>query len=286
MTPRVTAIVLNYDGRELLEVILPSLRAQEYEHFETVVLDNGSSDGSVAYLREHWPQVRVISAGPVNIGVSAALNLAVRSARSELIALLNNDIELEPRWLGELVAALERHPEAATVAGKLLSFHRRGEIDSAGDLFTRAATAFGRGAGEPDIGAYDLEEEVFAPTAGAALYRASAFDRVGPFDEAFWAYFEDVDWDCERSSPGCAAGMCRARAAITWAVALRAPPSTTATTSSSSATRSRCSSRTCPRASRCATSTGSSATTCSRSHTALARGCCAPTCAASPRRCA
>jgi GT2 family glycosyltransferase len=192
--PRVTAAVLNYDGRELLEVILPSLERQRYRDFEAIVVDNGSTDDSVPYLREHWPQVRVVSTGPANVGVSAALNIAVAAATGELVALLNNDIELDPLWLGELVAALDRHPNAATAAGKLLNFYRRGEIDAAGDILTRSATAFGRGAGEEDRGQYDSEEEVFAPTAGAALYRASALSEVGPFDESFFAYFEDVDW--------------------------------------------------------------------------------------------
>jgi GT2 family glycosyltransferase len=192
--PRVSAAVLNYDGRELLEVILPSLFAQEYRDFEVIVVDDSSSDDSVAYVHETWPRARVVSAGDVNLGVAAALNAGVAAAIGELVALLNNDIELDPRWMGELVAALDRHPEAATAAGKLLNFHRRDELDAAGDIFTRAATAFGRGNGERDRGQYDREEEVFAPTAGAALYRASALAEVGAFDESFFAYFEDVDW--------------------------------------------------------------------------------------------
>jgi GT2 family glycosyltransferase len=194
VSARVTAAVLNYDGRELLEVILPTLAAQDYEDFEILVLDNGSSDDSVPYMQEHWPHVRVLSAGPENVGVAAALNIAVAHAQGELVALLNNDIELEPGWLGLLVAALDRHPEAATAAGKLLSYYRRDTLDSTGDVFTDAAVAFGRGTGEVDCGQYDREDRVFAPTAGAALYRASALADVGPFDESFWAYFEDVDW--------------------------------------------------------------------------------------------
>ena len=192
--PRVSAAVLNYDGRDLLEVILPSLAAQEYRDFETIVVDNGSTDDSVSYVRETWPQVRVVSAGVANVGVAAALNIAVRTATGEFVALLNNDIELDSRWLGELVAALDRHPEAATAAGKLLSYHRRERIDGAGDIFTRAAVAWGRGSGQLDRGQYDHPEEVFAPTAGAGLYRTSALADVGSFDESFIAYFEDVDW--------------------------------------------------------------------------------------------
>jgi GT2 family glycosyltransferase len=192
--PRVTAAVLNYNGRHLLEVVLPSLAAQSYTDFETVVVDDCSTDDSRAYLRSEWPQVRVIETGPRNVGVAAALNVAVAAARGELVALLNNDVELAPRWLGELVAALDRHPEAATAAGKLLEYRDRRVIDGAGDIFTRAGSAWGRGGGQFDRGQYEREEDVFAPTAGAALYRVAALADVGPFEESFVAYFEDVDW--------------------------------------------------------------------------------------------
>ena len=105
--PRVTVAVLNYNGRQLLEVVLPSLAAQRYRDFETVVVDDCSTDDSVRYLHEQYPEVRIVVTGTANVGVAAALNIAVRSTQSELVALLNNDIELDPDWLGELVTALE-----------------------------------------------------------------------------------------------------------------------------------------------------------------------------------
>jgi GT2 family glycosyltransferase len=192
--PEVTVAILNYDGRELLEVVLPSLAAQKYRDFETVVVDDCSTDDSLEYLRRHWPQIRVVSTGEANVGVAAALNVAVSSARGRLLALLNNDIELDPGWLGELVSTLERHPEASSVACKLLNYWRRDELDGAGDVLSVEGSAHGRGNGERDRGQFDSENEVFAPTAGAALYRRSAFSEVGAFDESFVAYFEDVDW--------------------------------------------------------------------------------------------
>jgi GT2 family glycosyltransferase len=120
--------------------------------------------------------------------------VAVAHAGSELVALLNNDLELEADWLEQLVAAIDRHPEAGSVAGKTRNFWRRDELDGTGDVLTRAATAHRRGAGQRDVGQFEREEEVFAPSAGAALYRASALADVGPFDESFTAYLEDVDW--------------------------------------------------------------------------------------------
>jgi GT2 family glycosyltransferase len=189
----VTAVVLNYNGRQLLESILPSLAQQRFRDFSTIVVDNASEDDSLSYLAEHWPDVEVVSTTK-NVGVTAALNRGVRAARGEFLALLNNDLELDPAWLGETVAAMSRHAEAASIACKLRMYHDRERLDGAGIVLTRWVGGFPRGAGELDEGQYDREEETVAASAGAALYRASAFAEVGMFDESFWAYFEDVDW--------------------------------------------------------------------------------------------
>jgi GT2 family glycosyltransferase len=191
--PGVSVVVLNYSGRHLLEVVLPSLASQQQAPLETVVVDNGSRDDSLAYLAEHWPQVRVVAI-PDNVGVAAALNRGLEAAAGEYVALLNNDIELTSDWLAEMLAGLSRHPEAGSVAGKLRRYYDRERLDGTGDVLTRRLIAFPRGSGELDEGQYDQEEEILTPTAGAALYRASALARVGPFDESFWAYLEDVDW--------------------------------------------------------------------------------------------
>jgi hypothetical protein len=192
--PRVSAVVLNYNGCELLEVIIPSLAAQEYRDFEMVVVDDASTDGSVSRLRESWPQVRVVSTGAANVGVTAAMNVAVRTATGELVALLNNDIELDPRWMGELVTALEHHPDAGSAVGKLLNFYRRDELDGAGDVFSWGGEVRRRGHGEHDRGQYDEPQAIFGACGGAALYRRSALERVGPMDEPLFAYYEDADW--------------------------------------------------------------------------------------------
>jgi len=191
--PSVSALVLNYDGRALLDTALPSLLEQRYPNVTVTVIDNGSSDGSAAYVRERWPSVQVLEL-PVNVGVAAALNRGVESADGELVALLNNDIELEPEWLERLVAELAVHPEAASASGKMLRFYERDVIDAAGDGMRWSGAVFNRGGGERDTGQYDSPDEVLTACAGAAVYRRGALEEVGPFDEDFFAYLEDVDW--------------------------------------------------------------------------------------------
>jgi hypothetical protein len=197
----VTAAVLSYDGCHLLEVVLPSLARQRFRDFEVVVVDNGSSDDTISWLGDHWPEVELISL-PTNIGVTAALNVCARSGRGEFLGLFNNDLELEPDCLGELVAALREHPQAGWAGPKLMDFQQRETIDGAGDIFTWGATGGRRGHGENDRGQYDVPRAIFGACGGAALYRRSAFEEVGEFDEDFFAFYEDIDWDLRAQLAG------------------------------------------------------------------------------------
>ena len=96
--------------------------------------------------------------------------------------------------MGELVAALEHHPDAGSAGGKLLNFYRREELDGAGDIFSWGGEVRRRGHGEQDRGQYDEPQAIFGACGGAALYRRSALERVGPLDEPLFAYYEDADW--------------------------------------------------------------------------------------------
>jgi GT2 family glycosyltransferase len=199
--PLLTVAVLSYDGRHLLEVILPSLARQSFRDFEVVVVDNGSRDGTVAWLGDRWPEVEVVSLAQ-NIGVTAALNVCARAGRGELVGLFNNDLEVDPDCLGELVAAVREHPEAGWAGAKLRDFEQRDVLDGAGDVFTWAATGGRRGHGERDVGQYDEPRAIFGACGGAALYRRTTLQRVGEFDEDFFAFYEDVDWNLRAQLAG------------------------------------------------------------------------------------
>jgi GT2 family glycosyltransferase len=193
-TPRVCVVIPSWDGLALLrDVSLPSLARQTFRDFSVLVVDNGSSDGSAAYLSTEWPAVTVLRMER-NRGFAAAVNAGIASCETEFTALVNNDVELDAQWLECLVDALEKHESSSSATGKTLDFDHRRIIGSAGDAMTLDGRFYGRGSGEHDVGQYDVPGTVFSATAGAALYRRLAFETVGVFDEDFFAYAEDVDW--------------------------------------------------------------------------------------------
>ena len=171
---------------------LGSLREQSFKDSETVLVDNGSTDDSVAFVNRNFPEVRVLPL-PENRGFSAAVNAGIGVSRTEYVALLNNDTEVDPEWLEALVRAAESYPEAGSFASKLVDFNDRRILDGAGDVLRRSGLPYRLGHGEPDRGQYDEVAFVFGACAGAALYRRSMLDDIGVFDEDFFANCEDGD---------------------------------------------------------------------------------------------
>ena len=191
--PLVSVIVVNHNQRQLLRRCLRSLGAQSFTNFEILVVDNGSTDGSrdlandPSLLRARWIW------NPGNAGFCAAVNQGIEIARGSYIALLNNDAEARPDWLGALVESLERRPAAGMAASKILNGRDPAILDKAGHLIYPDGQNRGRGSGERDRGQYDRVEEVAWPDGCAALYRRELFDHVGGFDEDFFAYGDDAE---------------------------------------------------------------------------------------------
>lgn len=190
----VAIVVLNFNGRGFLEDCLASLRRLTAPA-ELVVADNASSDGSVAYLRERHPDVRVL-AFEKNWGFAQGYNRALSEVKARWVALLNNDATLEPDWLERLLDAANRRPQAAILGGKLLFSGPTTAgriIQSAGARFTDAGSAFEIGWGEPDRGQHDRPGAVSAIPGAAQLVKLDAFRILGGFDGDYYAYLEDVD---------------------------------------------------------------------------------------------
>ncbi len=196
-----TVAIATYNGRGLLEVALASLAEQTFRDFRVLVVDDASSDDTVRWLAETWPEVEVLTHDR-NRGVTATLNRCLEHPSTPLIGLFNNDVELDPCCLERLVLALHRHPQAGSAGGKLLDFARRELIDGAGDVFSWTAMGARRGHGERDTGQYDEPRAIFGACGGAAVYRRTALETVGTLDEDFFAFYEDVDWSLRAQLAG------------------------------------------------------------------------------------
>lgn len=189
-------IIPNYNGAALLPTCLNALRQQTRRDVRLTIVDDASTDASLALLARDYPEAHVIAL-PKNVGLAAGVNAGLRATHGEIVVLLNNDTEAHPRWLEHLVGALDRYPQFGFAASKLLLFDRRDHIHSAGDGYRHDGVPVNRGVWEVDRGQYDAMEEVFGPCAGAAAYRRSVLEQLAQgeqvFDEDLVMYCEDVD---------------------------------------------------------------------------------------------
>jgi GT2 family glycosyltransferase len=190
--PAVTVIAVNFNGRDLIGPLGRSLSALTYPNLELVLVDNGSSDDSVAQARRSCPALRVMELGR-NLGFARANNLAIRASRSPYVCLVNSDVVVEPGFLTALVEAAEADANVAACAAKLRLDPQREVLNGVGGAMNRIGWSWDRGMYEVDRGQYDRSEEVLFASAGACLYRRAAFLEAGGFDEAFFMYHEDVD---------------------------------------------------------------------------------------------
>ena len=188
--PHMSIVIPTWNGAHLLELALGSLRRQELQDFEIIVVDNGSVDGTRNFLQEHHPEVQFIPFEE-NRGFAAAVNAGIQAAAGDIVVLMNNDTEAYPDWLSELSRALAANPDVAFCASRVVRYDDRSVIDSAGDKLGLLADQIGHG--EPDSEWFDTPRLVLSACAAAAAYRRELFEQIGLFDEGFASYLEDVD---------------------------------------------------------------------------------------------
>ncbi len=193
MSNEATVIIPNWNGRHWLEDCLEGLRQQTYQSFETVIVDNGSTDSSVDWIRRHAPQVRLIE-NRENTGFAAAVNAGIENSNTPLVSLLNNDTVPSPGWLETLVDALQSDNTGhlGSAASCMVHYDDPRTVENAGDQVTWQGEALKRGRGRP-VSQFSESRDILSACAGAALYRRSFLDEAGGFDANFFAYLEDVD---------------------------------------------------------------------------------------------
>ena len=184
----VSAVVPHWNRRELLETLLGNLPAQRRRFDEVIVVDNGSTDDSAECAERYGARVIRLQR---NFGFATAVNRGIEAAGGEWVAILNNDVTLDAGWLAEL---LGHAGDAWFVTGKILSAKDPRLIDGTFDEMSRGACACRCGSGKPDSAFWNQPREIrFAPMT-AALFRKRLFEEVGPLDERFGSYLEDVDF--------------------------------------------------------------------------------------------
>jgi N-acetylglucosaminyl-diphospho-decaprenol L-rhamnosyltransferase len=192
--PRVSVVIATHDGRELLAACLRSLAEQRYAPLEIVVVDGDSSDGTRELLRSEHPNVVVVHASG-NPGFAAACNLGVSAALGEYLLLLNNDTTLEPDAIGQLMRVALRSPRRLAAVNAMT---RRADlpavIDSLGNVSGMRGFGAPRYAGFVDFGQFARDGELFSASFTAVLIPRLAWEAVGPLDERYGYYYEDVDW--------------------------------------------------------------------------------------------
>ena len=185
----VTVVIPNYNGLRFMEPCMAALEKQNCKDFEILVVDNGSSDGSVEWLKTHqYPTIFLEE----NTGFSGAVNVGIKASKTPFVLLLNNDTEVEPDFIGEMIKAIRRSDKIFAVSSKMVQMYHKELMDDAGDMYSVLGWAYQRGVGRSSKG-YNREREVFSACAGAAIYRREVFEQIGYFDEMHFAYLEDID---------------------------------------------------------------------------------------------
>jgi GT2 family glycosyltransferase len=200
--PLMSVIIPNHNGAAFLANCLRSLQFQTHHNAEIIVVDNASHDKSLEIARTVYPEATLLCNNQ-NLGFAGAVNAGIRSARGSWIAVLNNDTEVAQNWLAECSRAIEDHPDAVFFACRILQFADRNRIYSAGDCYLRAGIGYRRGQDLPDREDFQRECRIFSASGCAALYRKEILEKLGGFDERFFAYLEDVDLGLRLQAAGC-----------------------------------------------------------------------------------
>jgi GT2 family glycosyltransferase len=193
--PLVSIIILNYNGMKFADKCLTSVLNTRYHNFEVIFVDNASTDGSLEYAKKRFGKNRRLRfvVNKKNYGFAKGNNIGLRHAKGEYVVFLNIDTEVDPNWLTELVKVMDSDPTVGAAQSKLLTMDDQKRIDACGLTLTPYGFFAERGSGEVDRGQYDSAVEIFAAKGAAMAVKREVLEKVGPFDEDYFIFAEEVD---------------------------------------------------------------------------------------------
>jgi GT2 family glycosyltransferase len=197
--PEVAVVIIHWNRQTLLEQFLPSVMGSTYPNMKVYVADNHSTDNSVEWLKEHYPQISIVQLDH-NYGYAGGYNRALKFIEADYYVLLNNDIEVTSGWIEPIINYMEQHPNIAAAQPKMIDFIHRNQFEyagAAGGFIDYLGYPFCRGrimdSIETDVNQYNQIKEVFWATGACLFIRSKAFHQVNGFDEHFFAHMEEID---------------------------------------------------------------------------------------------
>jgi GT2 family glycosyltransferase len=197
--PQVAVVILNYNGRNHLANFLPSVLASTYPNTRVIVADNASTDDSVAFLRESFPDLELYT-HPTNDGFAGGYNWALRLVESDYYVLLNSDVSVQPGWIEPIIRLMENDPKIGACQPKLRAFHAPAYFEyagAAGGWIDSLGYPFSRGrvfdVCETDTGQYENTRPIFWASGAAMFVRAKVYHEMGGLDSYFFAHQEEID---------------------------------------------------------------------------------------------
>lgn len=195
---KVAIVILNYNGQRFLEKFLPSV-IQNADACEIIVADNASTDNSVPFMTQTYPEIRLIQL-LYNSGFAGGYNEALKQIKATYYILLNSDIEVTPNWIAPVIELMDANPNIAACQPKIRDYHKPSYFEyagAAGGYIDWLGYPFCRGrifdTCEPDTGQYDDAREIFWATGACMFVRADVFHESGGFDAQFFAHMEEID---------------------------------------------------------------------------------------------
>lgn len=197
--PHVAVVIIHWNRRQLLEKFFPALMQSTYSNLTVVLADNNSDDGSVEWVKQHYPNVQIV-VNDGNYGYAGGYNRALPYVQADYYVLLNNDIEVTPNWIEPVIEAMEQDERIAAAQPKMLDYNNSNQFEYAGasgGYLDKLGYAFCRGRMfeelETDVKQYDDVQQVFWATGACMFVRAAVFHKLGGFDEHFFAHMEEID---------------------------------------------------------------------------------------------